>query len=88
MSARKLADLIVCTYCGADAGWPCLTSSYARATYPHTARTGPIYEAWRDGFREGQRDILDALDSAEEGSSAAVRYIERHRAQVGGGDRG
>lgn len=84
---RRLATLIPCSYCGASEDEPCRTSSGARATYPHSARTEPIYAAWRDGFYDGQADILGALASAEQGDSWGSRYIEharKHAADLSG----
>jgi len=78
----KLSDLAVettyCTYCKAWPTSPCRTKSGARATYPHDARTWPIYRAFREGLEDGQRDILGALDSD---SSWSQGYIEARRKQ-------
>lgn len=79
----KLSDLAVetayCTYCRQWPGYPCRTKSGARATFPHGARTRPIFTAFNVGFTDGQTDILKALDSAELGESWAQGYIDARR---------
>ena len=82
MGIRKLATTIPCPHCGAGVGQPCRTRTGSRASYPHGARTRPMYEAWLDGFEEGQRDILGALDDAETGSRWAAPYIASRRADL------
>ena len=78
MSLSDYADTIPCAYCGADAGEPCRTSSGAWATHPHSARFWPLQRVWVDGFEDGQRDILGALDAGWDA------YIDRARTRIGG----
>lgn len=73
---QSAVDNIWCPYCGAEPGQFCVTSSDARATWPHARRTQPIQSAWSSGYMEGEQDVLDqALDSPD----WFARRIERHR---------
>lgn len=58
----KISDLALnafCTYCWAEPGEKCKTSSGA-PTLAHKDRVQPISKAWLDGFDEGVRDaVLD-----------------------------
>ena len=50
---------VSCGYCGQPAGEWCRTASGARASWLHGARTTPFYDAWRNGYRDGQKDGID-----------------------------
>lgn len=59
-----LALSFACPYCGVGPGEWCRTSpGNHRSSYLHGGRSGPIYSAWRIGFREGLADVLDAYDN-------------------------
>lgn len=46
---------LICPWCRADVGEPCVTTSGKRATYPHSARSGPLYRAYNRGYLAGVR---------------------------------
>lgn len=59
MSARDLDLLsITCPRCEALAGEPCVSRTGRRATYPHAARTRPVYAAYSAGYQDAQDDLL------------------------------
>jgi len=79
--AATAIRLLVCPKCVAPAGYRCVTRTGNRATYPHSARTEPLYEAWRDGYSEaldGQVNYVRRL--VERGKSAAevLALLERN----------
>jgi hypothetical protein len=69
MSARDLAEQVLCPHCPAVIGERCITRSGNTATWPHGARTQALYDAWFGGYEEGEygmaRMVLDALGLAD-----------------------
>lgn len=59
---------VPCGYCGQPAGAWCVRRSpltgevTGRASYLHTARKAPIWDAWRIGWRDAVAQVTDDLD--------------------------
>lgn len=78
-----LALLFPCGYCGAQPEEWCVTArpysrpAGQRVTWLHEARLGPLREAWRAGWRDGQAiqadNIAVALGAAQRQDAWAVR---------------
>lgn len=58
------ATTIPCGRCEATIGEPCKTISGKRASYSHSARTGPLNAAWLEGYYEGVRIAFERPDYA------------------------
>lgn len=54
MTPRDLADSVICPRCGAGVGERCVTRTGNPATWPHSARTNPLYDLWYAGMVEGE----------------------------------
>lgn len=79
MTFNDLCLLITCEKCRVPSGEWCRTKTGRRASYVHRARSWAVQQVWHDGFTEGQRDVVGALDS---GSEWSVRYIARVRTEM------
>lgn len=55
---------ITCQSCGAVAGEPCTTQTGKHTTYPHVARTRPLYEAWSAGYQSAEKYLIE-ISSAD-----------------------
>lgn len=73
MTFRDLELAIGCGKCGVDVGEMCRTTTGRRASLAHSVRATPVYEAWRQGFYDGQKDIILSHDEGDE------RYIDARR---------
>lgn len=69
--------LIVCPRCEAGPRAHCVTVTGLRARYPHSSRTEPLYEAWRDGYGEGLTAQANyAVSLAERHPNSVLRIVE------------
>lgn len=56
--------LLVCPWCGAVVGENCVTQTGKHTTYPHVARTRPLYEAWSAGYQSAEKYLIE-ISSAD-----------------------
>lgn len=73
----ELAVQIFCTYCGSNPGHWCRTVTSGNVTqHLHGARTRLFYDAWGQGFMEGQK----AAEEHHYGitSSDAAEYLRKY----------
>lgn len=77
MNIERLAQSkVACPRCSAAPGSRCTTTSGAPVR-PHSARSKPLYEVWRDGYGEGARDLSSHALEAAKTPEGWQRYIQR-----------
>lgn len=75
---RAIALAIPCASCGAPPRERCVTSSGNQMSTFHVARSGPVYEAWRLGHRDGIVDAFRRIFNDQD--TPAVELLSKHGA--------
>lgn len=75
---RGSALALPCDYCAADPGEPCSSVSGVRLSTFHVARSGPVYDAWRLGHRDGLVDAFRRL--VNDWDTPAADLLKKHEA--------
>ena len=77
-SADYAVEALKCPYCGSNPGYRCTTKSGKQYSYPHAARTRPIYEAFGAGMAQAECEAYDLiLRSPDHARKAAQRHVEK-----------